>query len=146
MPEDAVVCVQCGFNVRAGRKMDTKRPVTAKDRLARASKRIRSGPKKSGPAWALPLMVGCLFLVAAGIWRFNPVASSQMVFVVSLMAMCVGWIWLVVIAFHVSPLEGLLCLAIPAYTLVFAARYWQLSKTPLVLQLAGLLGFGFYFF
>ncbi len=145
MPEDAVVCVQCGFNVRAGRKMDTKRPLTAKDRLARASKRSRSGPKKSGSAWAMPLIVGGLFLVAVGIWPFYPEASLRMVQVVSSIAMFVGAIWLVVIAFHVSPLEGLLCLVVPFYTLVFAIRHWELSKTPMVLQISGLLGLGFYF-
>ena len=38
MADDAIICIQCGYNENTGKKMETYRPVTAEDRAKRAEK------------------------------------------------------------------------------------------------------------
>ncbi len=38
MANEAIICIQCGYNERIGRKMVTQRPVTQQDRNKKASK------------------------------------------------------------------------------------------------------------
>lgn len=54
MKEEAILCIECGYNENLGKKMETYRPVTAADRARRAdvlvesdSKGDKKGKKKS---------------------------------------------------------------------------------------------------
>jgi ssDNA-binding Zn-finger/Zn-ribbon topoisomerase 1 len=58
MDEEAIICIQCGYNEKTGKKLKTYRPLTADDRAARAEARspmMRSSGEKgdsSRPAGA----------------------------------------------------------------------------------------------
>jgi hypothetical protein len=48
-----------------------------------------------------------------------------------------GSIWLLVIAFQDSVGQGLLCLFIPFYSLIYVITHWDETKTAFLVQLAG---------
>lgn len=48
-----------------------------------------------------------------------------------------GFLWLVVIAFKEHVGWGIACLVVPLVVLVFAFRYWERAKVPLLLGLSG---------
>ena len=53
-------------------------------------------------------------------------------------AMFVGGIWLLVEAFKESILWGLGSIFIPFVSLVFVIMHWDVSKTPFLIQIGGL--------
>ena len=53
-------------------------------------------------------------------------------------AMFVGGIWLLVEAFKESVLWGLGSIFIPFVSLVFVIMHWDVSKTPFLIQIGGL--------
>lgn len=57
--------------------------------------------------------------------------------VVGMILMVIGGLWLLVEAFKASVLWGLGCLFVPIVSLFFVATHWSESKTPFLLQLAG---------
>ncbi len=49
----------------------------------------------------------------------------------------ISGIWLLVKAFQVSPVQGLLCLLVPFYALYFIIVNWAICQTPFLMNLGG---------
>ena len=58
--------------------------------------------------------------------------------VIGLGLIVIGGIWTIVAAFKTSIGWGIGCLVIPPVSLVFLFKYWDESKTPFFVQLAGI--------
>ena len=58
--------------------------------------------------------------------------------VIGLALIVIGGIWMIVVAFKTSIGWGIGCLVIPPVSLVFLFKYWDESKTPFFMQLAGI--------
>ena len=68
MTEEAIICIDCGYNETTGKKMETVRPVTAEDRAKRAAKHDEpstSGKSGKGGNNKMTLIVGVVVAVAA---------------------------------------------------------------------------------
>jgi hypothetical protein len=63
LPEEAVLCIACGYDVERGRRVTVKKPRTKADREAAAAQRA-GNPRRRMPSW---LMVGCVLLTIVGI-------------------------------------------------------------------------------
>lgn len=62
----------------------------------------------------------------------------QIVVILGLLAVVVGNLWLIVLAFKESVLWGLGTLFLPLVGLVFAITRWQTAKLPFLIALGGL--------
>lgn len=60
MSDEAVICIDCGYNENTGKKLETYRPVTAEDRAKKAEKpdpgMSAMKKKKSGGGWFVRLL------------------------------------------------------------------------------------------
>jgi hypothetical protein len=60
---------------------------------------------------------------------------------VGFIAMIIGGIWLLVVAFQESLLWGLGCIFVPFVSLIFLIKYWDKAGKPFLIQLAGIVPF-----
>ena len=158
MPMHAVVCVQCGYNLKLGRKMDTMRvgadgevigPGAVVDTvLARAARSIEEDKheewKKTHeglPWWAYLVMllgVGGFLAMMMLIPQENAmmVAGSGLVFIGWLVCIYSG-VCILVTAFRESPLQGVLCLLCGPYQLVYIIMRWDQCASYFFMNLGG---------
>jgi hypothetical protein len=145
MPMQAVVCVQCGYNLKLGRRMETMRmgadgqmgPGSVVETvLARAAQALedekeeeRKKTREGLPWWAyLVMLLGVLGFLA--LMMLIPQQNAIMVAAVALMFL--GWlicvysgVCILVTAFRESPLQGILCLLCGPYQLVYIIMRWD---------------------
>jgi hypothetical protein len=145
MPMQAVVCVQCGYNLKLGRRMETMRmgadgqmgPGSVVETvLARAAQALedekeeeRKKTREGLPWWAyLVMLLGVLGFLA--LMMLIPQQNAIMVAAVALMFL--GWlicvysgVCILVTAFRESPLQGILCLLCGPYQLVYIIMRWE---------------------
>lgn len=161
MPLGAVLCVQCGYNVKLGRRMETMKigadgqvgttSVTDMflEKAARALEEEKEEEKKKTreglPWWGyLLLLVGLSGFMA--LMMLIPQQNAIM-FAGGTIAF-VGWaiclysgICILIVAFKESPLHGILCLSVfpgfPIYTLIFIITRWEKCAGFFFLNLGG---------
>ena len=146
MPMHAVVCVQCGYNLKLGRKMETMRvgadgevvgPSSVVDTvLARAARSIeedkeeeRKKTREGLPWWAyLVMLLGVLGFLSMMMLipqdSAMKVAGGGLAFIGWLLCVYSG-VCILVTAFRESPLQGVLCLLCGPYQLVYIIMRWD---------------------
>lgn len=146
MPDEAIICIDCGYNEKTGKKMETYRPVTAEDRAKEADVLAtpatmprRSGKKSSAggveseyklPIISFAVSLG-LYLLAAGLMLVDPAFGAMAMLAalaVSFLLALAGGFWLIGIAFGDSVVQGLLCWFVPFYGLFYVATHWEETK------------------
>lgn len=157
MPMGGVVCVQCGYNLRLGRRMETMRigadglaagssvadMVLAKAARALEEDKIEQQKKtKEGlPWWAYLLMlIGVISFMA--MMMMIPQRNAMMA--AAGVVMFVGWlicvysgIALLVTAFRESPLQGILYMVVPFYPLIYIVMRWEKTAGYFFMNLGG---------
>jgi hypothetical protein len=58
---------------------------------------------------------------------------------VGVLLMIAGGIWLLIVAFSDSPLQGVLCWFVPLYSIFYLVTHWEECKRPFFVQMVGLL-------
>jgi hypothetical protein len=149
MPMGAIICVQCGYNMKLGRRMETMRigadgstdSGTVTDmfltRAARALEEDKEEERKKTreglPWWAyLVMLLGLIGFMA----MMMMIPQRSAIAVAGSVLIVVGWllclysgICILIVAFKENPLQGLLCLFVvpgcPIYTLIFIITRWD---------------------
>lgn len=158
MPMQAVVCVQCGYNLKLGRRMETMRVgadgqvvghgSVVETVLARAAQALeeekeeeRKKTREGLPWWAyLVMLMGVLGFLALMmlIPQQNAVMMAGFVLMFGGWLICVySGVCILVVAFRESPLQGLLCLFVPIYQLVYIIMRWDQCAGFFFLNLGG---------
>ncbi len=161
MPMHAVVCVQCGYNLKLGRRMETMRmgadgqmggASVVETVLARAAQTLEEDKEEEKkktreglPWWAyLVMLLGVLgFLVLMML-----IPQQNAIMMAGGTLMFIGWlicvysgIAILVTAFKESPLQGILCLFVvpgfPIYTLVYIITRWDQCASYFFMNLGG---------
>lgn len=162
MSDDAIICIDCGYNENTGKKMETYRPVTAEERAKNADifaepehmPKRKKGKKGGGggeseykiPIIGFAVSLG-IYLLAAGLFFVDPsigAMAALAAFAVSMLLSVAGGFWLLGIAFSDSLVQGLLCLLVPFYGLFYVATHWDETKVAFLFgiaaSLAGFIG------
>ena len=63
---------------------------------------------------------------------------SQIIMIVGIVIMIVGGIFFIIETFRESILWGIGCIIISPIAIIFAFLHWDVSKSPILIQLAGL--------
>jgi uncharacterized protein YbaR (Trm112 family) len=151
-PPEALICVQCGYNRKSGRKLSTvkvKQPPTKTIDLSapKGGLKIKKKSSSGKPGWdhdypqpwgKTTIIVLCV-IVACGL------LSSLLLPLVAVMIMIVGGIvmaaaqlGIVVTAFQEDIVQGLLVWLIPFYVFIFIASHLQETKRSIQMWLLGL--------
>ncbi len=167
---DAVLCVECGYNFRTGRRMETKsiaaeatdgvsdgHGVNAEFLLQKAlrdqeAERVMQKKMVSFgiPWWGYLLMlIGIIaFIIGMGSLPQDlamVIAGWILVVASQILGFTVS-IWLYVIAFKDSTTQGLLVLLVPCYAIVYIFTHWDECAGPFFLYLGAVtlstLGYG----
>ena len=170
MDPNAILCVECGYNLKIGKVMQTMAVTdesaegtasrTAGDWKTRAQRALEEdeASKKKEESVGLPwyvylIILFGLILFTGGMMMVSPVTVMRVagitLITIGAFATMAGGLWLIVEAFRVSIIQGLLCLLVPAYILVFAVMYWDDATTPAIIWFGGagiqLAGWGMYY-
>lgn len=115
---------------------------------ARPRKKKKKKRRRSESGGGLPLGLDAYSLAMIGIFMIGlPLVGISFVFPpVSLLAMGIGWlaslvggVWFLIVAFQDDSTQGILCLVVPAYSLVYLFLNWGETWRPFSLQMAGIL-------
>lgn len=110
---DAVICTECGLNLRTGERMPAPSGASAQ-RMTEAPS--RKAMESGMPTWLWGIVGGLGLLLAAG-W-FSPGMATAYAVVSGLFSLVVG-ILVLIAAFKESVGQGFLTLCIPFYVLYF---------------------------
>jgi len=138
----AVLCTQCGYNVRTGQRMPS-RPVTGKP-----ARRAAATPH--GTDWfRTPYPYLAMFVAGMSVLFFF--ARNNQAALLAYLGVCVLYIFTVhivmlVCAFRASIGQGFLCLCIPFYALYFVFKQSESSLLMAFYGVAMLLNFSLYGF
>jgi uncharacterized protein YbaR (Trm112 family) len=123
------------------RAEDDDGPGDEEERVPRKRKKKRKKRSSAGLAGMSPVVVG---LIAAGfVWLLCVVlfvlspSLARVGYQLGSLALFVGGIWCVVIAFQDSAVAGLLCLFVPFYALYYVIAHFEECKIPFYLYLCG---------
>lgn len=151
---DAILCVNCGFNVETGKRLhglatahgadknlygltdEGGHGSAAKSVLRKAEKAIKDDKieeykirTQGMPVWALAIMFGCLVTFGVGM---STLPAAQALWwtgiVLAILPGAVGFIhniMILVIAFNESAKEGVCCLLIPFYIVYYSCTRWK---------------------
>jgi hypothetical protein len=158
MPVNAVVCIQCGYNKKIGRRMETVKhseaaplpgghSVTVDDLLTKAARTIeeekedeRKKGKEGMPWWVYGLgIIGCVgFMITMMLLpREIALATGGVI----IWGLCIAiniyaTIRIYMIAFSESVTEGVLCLVCGLYQLYFIFTHWDQCGGYIIIQMA----------
>lgn len=161
---DAVLCVECGYNFRTGRKIETKKVeagpmegmgggghgvnaefLIQKARQDMEAERVMQKKMVSFgiPWWGYLLMLIGIIAFIVGMGSLPQELAMQiagwiLVVAAQLLSITVS-IWLLVIAFRDSVTQGLLVLLVPCYALIYIFTHWDECAGPFFLYLGSLL-------
>ena len=157
MPIGAILCVQCGYNLQLGRRMETMRigadgqvghTSVVDSILSKAARAIqeekeeeRKKVREGIPWWGYLLMLMSLVGFLA---MMMLIPQGTAVLVAAGVLMFAGWllclysgICLLIIAFKESPLQGILYLLVPFYALIFIIMRWEKCSGFFFMNLGG---------
>jgi hypothetical protein len=167
-PPDAVLCVECGFNFRTGRKMETmgaapgfdpgeSHTVNAEFLIRRAlenqeaEKLMQKKMVSFGIPWwgYLLILIGLIgFIVGMGSLPQDVAMfiAACILFSFGGLIIVAGEIWIKVIAFQDSMLQGFLVLLIEPYETYYMFTHWDECASAFFLWFGGalLIGLGFF--
>lgn len=156
LPQNAVLCVHCGYNFQLGRQMLPDDPSLSPQQrraaihgnplLDKAEYEMTSEKKEKKknpglPWWAILLLLMMVIGFAAGMMLL----PADKVFLVSgaialglgfLIGMVCG-IWILVIAFSESVACGLMSMFVPFYGLYYIVTRWEQCGAPFLISLGG---------
>jgi hypothetical protein len=148
LPPNAVLCVKCGYNLKLGRRMETVRygdgggiggpghgAVTA-DLMGKAAMSIeeereaeRSKTKEGMPWWvyliALLIVSGFVILMMVIPQNSAITVAGLTLFGLGQIVNLYAQIRILIIAFNESVVQGLLCLLVPLYSLIYIITRWE---------------------
>lgn len=165
MPLGAILCVQCGYNLHLGRRLETMR-VGADGQvghasvvdgiLSRAARSIeedkieeRKKVREGIPWWGYLIMLLCIIGFLA---MMMLIPQQQAIMVAGGVMIFAGWliclysgICLLIIAFKESPLQGILYLLVPCYALIYIISRWEKCAGFFFMNLGGsvIMAFGY---
>ena len=147
MPQGAVVCVKCGYNMKLGRRMETMRMgadggghgghggATA-DLMNKAAMSIeedkeeeRKKTREGMPWWVY--LIGLIFAISFIVMmmilpqRVALLTGGVIIYSIAVLVNLYASIRILIIAFHESVAQGLLCLLVPCYALVYVFMHWD---------------------
>lgn len=108
----------------------------------RSLKRPRRRRGGSNPLAALG-SVGTLVAVVGGVWLLGLLlglvvpAAFLLPVVIGYLVLLVGGVWFLIIAFSDNVMQGLLCLFVPFYSLLYLITNWDTCKGAFLTQLGG---------
>ena len=169
MAPDAVLCIQCGFNLQLGNKIETELdPALQADsdlppeirkvmrEVREAQQEVVAEGNEGASAWILgiALFAGVAVFIAVGIMisRFagggaegvegdgSQFLAQAMLWLSQGMMFCAS-VWLLAIAFKDQILHGVLMLVCGPYGLVYAIMHWDACKGAVGLHVAGIILF-----
>jgi uncharacterized protein YbaR (Trm112 family) len=154
-PVDALICVQCGFNRKSGRKLVTKKVKAAPKKVVdltapKGGFKTSSGGggSSNSEAWVKPVLIGIgvitlLCMIASLIFPF----AAILIVVLGSLISTVGGFWILAIAFQDDVVQGLLVWLVPFYFFIYVAQNYQETKLAFQAWLLGILmifgGFAF---
>lgn len=164
LPENAVLCVQCGYNIQTGQRMQTltatgervgmseteKMLYKAATDLEKEPVRHDEGYGSMGGAWltlaimAVGLVIGLGLMFAAFKWidAGGNTRATQVMFVIGWLMSVIGNIWILTIAFKESVLQGVLCIVIPLYIFLYMIVNFDDCVVPTILSVVGMVMLG----
>jgi hypothetical protein len=111
------------------------RPTRKRKKKKRRERRSDSGGGMSGALIALGV-VAAICLVAVVVSIFVPILALVPIILGWLMAFA-GGIWFLVCAFQDDVVQGLLCLFVPFYSLIYLITHFEEVKKPFLVQVIG---------
>ncbi len=161
---DAVICVQCGFNMELGRRMDTLGDEDDIDGLTETEKIMRKAEQEiddmpisaegqdygDGPESFILAIVALVAMVslagiAVGTIYFLDVTvgesinPAQISFWVGLLMIVVGFVWNVIIAFMDHPVKGIIALFFFPYAIIYGIMNFAALWAPTASFLMGMI-------
>lgn len=155
MPPHGFLCVQCGYNVQAGRKIQTfdesglsaKRD--AQERLAKAREELKKSPQQftaedmgagaSAYITVVILLVATVLLIgtSAAVLYFFGEQAALLATIGGILMYVVGRLWLIVVAFFEEISCGVFCLLCEPYCLYYAISRFRSVAVPAFMFLTG---------
>lgn len=155
MPEHGFLCVQCGYNVQAGRKVQTFNELEqnasrdAQQLLAKAREELKKSPQQFTAqemgAGASAYLTVVILLVATVVIIGTSVAvlyffgdeAALLATISGILMYVVGRIWLIVVAFFEETSCGVFCLLCEPYCLYYAISRFRSVAVPSFMFLTG---------
>jgi hypothetical protein len=158
MPVNAVVCIQCGYNKKIGRRMETVKQaegtalpgghnVTVDDLLTKAARTIedekedeRKKNREGMPWWVYGIgIIGCVGFMITMMLLPREIALATGGVIIWGLAIAINiyaQIRMIMIAFSESISEGILFLVVPCYNLYFIFTHWDQCGGYIIIQMA----------
>lgn len=158
MPVNAIVCIQCGYNKKLGRRMETVKQaeatalpgghnVTVDDLLSKAAQSIeedkeeeRKKNREGMPWWVYLIGIfGCVGFMITMMLLPKAVALTTGGFIIWGLCIAINiyaTIRIYMIAFNESVTEGVLCLVCGFYQLYFIFTHWDQCGGYVIIQMA----------
>ena len=145
--EEAIICVQCGYNRKTGRKLATvnvrKPPEKAMDLTAppggfkpKKEKKKEASENSGKIAIVFYAICGVLVLGLVVGSLFNPQLAIGIYLLGALLTVIASF-WVLGVAFQDSAIQGLLVWFVPVYGLVYVAMHFNETKGAVVCWLLG---------
>ena len=156
MPAGGVLCVHCGYNHETGERIrrvsgdgeeDELDESFGNAQLDRAAKHIRYREEESKktndllPWWTylIALIVLACFVVGMAMLPTSVavMVSGGLLIGLAMLASLAGQIWVVVVAFKDSTMQGILVLFVPFYFFIYVFKHWDECGAAFYLWLGG---------
>jgi hypothetical protein len=149
MPTGAVVCIKCGYNAKLGRRMETLKMgaegagagagahgAATQDLLYKAAVSIdedkeeeRKKTREGMPWWAylIGLMFAIGFIVMMMILpqRVALMTGGVIMYTLAVAINFYAFVRIVIVAWSESPAQGILCLVVPCYAVIYTFMHWD---------------------
>lgn len=165
---DAVLCVECGFNFRTGRRIETRTTEAAFDpgdghtvnaeflihrarELQEAEQQLQKKMLNFGIPWwgYLIILIGLIsFIVGMGSLKQEVAMfiAACILFAFGGLIIVAGEIWIKIIAFQDDMVQGFLVLLIEPYETYYIFTHWDECAAPFFMWFGGALVIGLGFF
>jgi hypothetical protein len=147
LPQGAVICIKCGYNAKLGRRMETVKmgadgegpgghSATTADLMNRAAMSIdedkeeeRKKTREGMPWWVYGLgllfCIGFIVMMMVLPQRIALLTGGIILYGIAVIVNLYASIRILIIAFSESVAQGLLCLLVPCYMLVYIFMHWD---------------------
>ena len=129
---------------RRDEEEDDPEPPRRKKASGRGSSKRRGSRRSGGNPLAALGTGGAIGAAVGGVWLIGLVLgliwapALLLPVVIGYLVAFAGGIWFLVVAFSDSPAQGLLCLFIPFYSLIYLISNWEICKHPFSVQVGGM--------
>ena len=138
MKREDVLCLNCGFNRKTGEKVETK---TGDEAVFDDQKKASAGSVSfGGLSLPLPMLLGAgggLLAIVIVLLIFAPGVLAVLLVSGGALAIMVGHLWVILVAFQEDAMQGLLAWFVPIYWWVYAFSRLDSVALPFFVTLAG---------